>query len=549
MDLSDPDTAPSAADTAKQPARIAVIGAAWWSQTRHLPQLLRNPDAEIAAIMEPFEAPRAAAFLKLTLETKTQLRERYKGVPIFSSCEEMLADEEAMGKIDGVIIATAHAFHAVLGMKFLAAGKHVLMEKPMTVDVLEACTLAAAADRALREQKLAFMVNNTANFRAQSFEARRLVEAGEVGDLHHVLAVMYSPLMFLFDDPANDGWVKATGKMLQPDGSGNGFGYGQLSHLLGWVVQVGALEAEEVTAMTHRSERSGADLMDAALIRCKGGVALTISGGCGWPGNEHGKEATGKHFDIKMFGSKGVLMYGGDDKNPASGRLELRKHDGSPPYVSEGFLMENTGDNSDGPESLLEFIKACRGLPYQNGADQNVGLQVVRMLDAMYRSAASKRTEAAGPSTSASVVAPPRRPDDGSQWQKAYPAAAEGMKRVVIHLDAQADEYSWKIELTVGKEMETDGVNHRFGGAKIDEKTVEGWGYGYFEATTHGGVATTRIGIRPGQPKVTRFVTMASTGPVRYNSRLPVVVYLPVDLEVQYRLWKAEPESRQAETG
>jgi serine protease inhibitor ecotin len=42
---------------------------------------------------------------------------------------------------------------------------------------------------------------------------------------------------------------------------------------------------------------------------------------------------------------------------------------------------------------------------------------------------------------------------------------------------------------------------------------------------------------------------MASTGPVRYNSRLPVVVYLHVDLEVQYRLWKAEPESRQAETG
>jgi hypothetical protein len=36
---------------APRPARIAVIGAAWWSQGWHLPQLLRNPDAEIAAIM------------------------------------------------------------------------------------------------------------------------------------------------------------------------------------------------------------------------------------------------------------------------------------------------------------------------------------------------------------------------------------------------------------------------------------------------------------------------------------------------------------------
>ena len=48
-----------------------------------------------------------------------------------------------------------------------------------------------------------------------------------------------------------------------------------------------------------------------------------------------------------------------------------------------------------GPESMLQFIAACRGLPYKNGADQEVGLEAVRMLDAMYRSAASKKTERA----------------------------------------------------------------------------------------------------------------------------------------------------------
>ena len=35
-------------------------------------------------------------------------------------------------------------------------------------------------------------------------------------------------------------------------------------------------------------------------------------------------------------------MFGGDDKNPKSGKLELRYHDGRPSYISEGFLMENT---------------------------------------------------------------------------------------------------------------------------------------------------------------------------------------------------------------
>ena len=46
---------------------------------------------------------------------------------------------------------------------------------------------------------------------------------------------------------------------VQPDGSGNGFGWGQLSHALAWVLFVGALSVEEATAITHRSARSGAE--------------------------------------------------------------------------------------------------------------------------------------------------------------------------------------------------------------------------------------------------------------------------------------------------
>ena len=57
--------------------------------------------------------------------------------------------------------------------------------------------------------------------------------------------------------------------------------------------------------------------------------------------------------------------------------------------------MENTEAAGNGPESLLQFIAACRGLPFRNGANQEVGLQAVRVLDAMYRSAASRKTEKA----------------------------------------------------------------------------------------------------------------------------------------------------------
>eukprot|EP01051_Picozoa_sp_SAG22_P020126 SAG22_NODE_3943_length_1456_cov_1.456153_1_plen_131_part_10 len=84
------------------PARIAVIGAAWWSQGWHLPQLDRNPDSEVAAIMQRSEQPTAAAFLNLTLKTKTELKDIYPNAPIFSSCEELLADKETMAKVGGM---------------------------------------------------------------------------------------------------------------------------------------------------------------------------------------------------------------------------------------------------------------------------------------------------------------------------------------------------------------------------------------------------------------------------------------------------------------
>ena len=142
------------------------------------------------------------------------------------------------------------------------------------------------------------------------------------------------------------------------------------------------------------------------------------------------------------------------------------------------------------------------------------------------------------------------RPSDASSWQKAYPAAEKGMKRIVIHLDAQKDEFSWKVELIVGKTLETDGVNRVALMGKIEERSVEGWGYTFYRAEIKSdGMISTRIGVDPNQPKVQQFVTLMPYGPVRYNSRLPIVVYIPEGYEVRYRFWKAEETTRTGEEG
>jgi ecotin len=132
------------------------------------------------------------------------------------------------------------------------------------------------------------------------------------------------------------------------------------------------------------------------------------------------------------------------------------------------------------------------------------------------------------------------------QWKKAYPKAKEGQSRHVLHLPKEANEDLMKVELIVGKVMETDGVNHVSLGGTIKEQDVPGWGFPQYIVTiAEGGAISTLIGVPPGKPKVKKFVTLGG-GPqlFRYNSKLPVVVYAPEGYDVRYRFWKADAESK-----
>jgi len=58
------------------------------------------------------------------------------------------------------------------------------------------------------------------------------------------------------------------------------------------------------------------------------------------------------------------------------------------------------------------------------------------------------------------------------------------------------------------------------------------------------------MAVDPNAPKVDSFVAVAGEPRlVRYNSRLPLVVYVPAEVEVLYRLWRPEPNATAAEPG
>jgi len=66
-------------------------------------------------------------------------------------------------------------------------------------------------------------------------------------------------------------------------------------------------------------------------------------------------------------------------------------------------------------------------------------------------------------------------------------------------------------------------------------------------AGTHGG---TLIAVDPNAPKVDRFIPLGGEPYlIRYNSRLPVVVYAPEGVEVRYRIWAGESEMKVIEKG
>ncbi len=133
---------------------------------------------------------------------------------------------------------------------------------------------------------------------------------------------------------------------------------------------------------------------------------------------------------------------------------------------------------------------------------------------------------------------------------KAFPPADPGMNRYVINLPPLQDESTAEVELLVGKTVKVDERNRYFFGGRLEKETIRGWGYDRYLLRKLGPMAGTRMAVDPKAAKVDRFVALAGEPRlVRYNSRLPLVVYVPASVEVRYRLWRADPNATTAEQG
>src|SRR3989442_10086211 len=110
--------------------KVGVIGCGYWG-----PNLVRNfmagPDATVVAVCD------------LRPDRLTQIRASHPSLRTTSDCGELIADPA----IDAIVVATPVATHFDLAQRVLAAGKHVLVEKPLAATSDEALRLTDEADR------------------------------------------------------------------------------------------------------------------------------------------------------------------------------------------------------------------------------------------------------------------------------------------------------------------------------------------------------------------------------------------------------------------
>ncbi|KAA0977544.1 Gfo/Idh/MocA family oxidoreductase [Paeniglutamicibacter gangotriensis] len=148
--------------------RVAVIGAGYWG-----PNLARNfamsTDWELVAICD-MDTERAGALARKTGEPA-----------VVSSVEELLQEHE----IDAVAIATPARTHHAIAMQAIAAGKHVVVEKPLADNSIHGMEMVEAA----RAAGTVLMADHTYCYTPAVLKIRDLLAAGELGEILYIDSV------------------------------------------------------------------------------------------------------------------------------------------------------------------------------------------------------------------------------------------------------------------------------------------------------------------------------------------------------------------------
>lgn len=157
--------------------KVGMIGFGYWG-----PKLTRNlaemPDAELAWVAD------------LDEERLARVRRQYPAVRTTPNYRDMLESD-----VDAVVIATPVRTHFRLAAESLAAGKHVMVEKPLTATSAEGEELVREAEA----RGVVLMVGHTFVYNVAVRRLREIIASGELGRIYYIDAARLNLGLFRSD--------------------------------------------------------------------------------------------------------------------------------------------------------------------------------------------------------------------------------------------------------------------------------------------------------------------------------------------------------------
>ena len=161
------------APAAGLPLRIALVGCGEVCEHKHLPALQRVRNARVVAVVDR------------DLERAARVARRF-AIPAWFADVDSLLDAHAADAI-GVLVPPAD--HATVALRALAAGCHVLVEKPLALSLDDADALVAAAAKA----RGSVVMGHHMRWHRLVRRAREMISAGAIGTPESIRAVWTSP--------------------------------------------------------------------------------------------------------------------------------------------------------------------------------------------------------------------------------------------------------------------------------------------------------------------------------------------------------------------
>jgi predicted dehydrogenase len=145
------------------PFRVAIVGCGYWG-SKHVRVLQATEGVDEVVLVDARE------------DRLRHLGRGYKSAPQYTALAPALAE------IDAVVVATPPSTHVPVAMQAIAAGKHVLVEKPLAPTAAGARTL----ERAAADAGVVLMVGHTFEYNPAVRKLRELVQGQELGEVYYI---------------------------------------------------------------------------------------------------------------------------------------------------------------------------------------------------------------------------------------------------------------------------------------------------------------------------------------------------------------------------